>query len=57
MNILVTNDGGIESVGIHVLARELAPFGQVTVCAPDWGYTGASVAIGSLHQLGPTVRR
>ncbi|MFM7745444.1 MAG: 5'/3'-nucleotidase SurE [Actinomycetota bacterium] len=57
MNILVTNDDGIESVGLQVLARDLASVGHVTVCAPDREYSGASVAIGSIHQLRPTVRR
>ena len=29
MRILVTNDDGIDSTGLHVLARSLVPFGEV----------------------------
>jgi 5'-nucleotidase len=32
--ILVTNDDGVRSDGIHALAAALAPLGQVTVVAP-----------------------
>lgn len=34
MNILITNDDGINAQGIAVLARAAAQFGQVTVVAP-----------------------
>lgn len=57
MNILVTNDDGINSAGLHELARELSALGRVTVCAPDREYSGSSVAIGSIHQLRPMVTR
>lgn len=57
MNILVTNDDGIDSVGLHEVARELTALGHVTVCAPDREYSGSSVAIGSIHQLRPMVTR
>src|SRR5436190_21193902 len=33
-NILVTNDDGVHSEGIHVLAAALRPLGQVIVVAP-----------------------
>jgi 5'-nucleotidase len=33
--ILVTNDDGVESPGLHALARALAELGEVTVCAPE----------------------
>jgi 5'-nucleotidase len=49
MRILVTNDDGIRSEGIHALARALEPLGTITVVAP---HTEAS-AIG--HAL--TLRR
>jgi 5'-nucleotidase len=49
MQILVTNDDGIRSEGIHALARALEPLGTITVVAP---HTEAS-AIG--HAL--TLRR
>ena len=32
--ILVTNDDGVHSEGIHVLAEALAPLGEVTIVAP-----------------------
>lgn len=57
MNILVTNDDGIDSIGLRQVARELTALGHVTVCAPDREYSGSSVAIGSIHQLRPTVKR
>lgn len=57
MNILITNDDGINSAGLHELARELSALGRVTVCAPDREYSGSSVAIGSIHQLHPKVTR
>jgi 5'-nucleotidase len=47
--ILVTNDDGVHSAGIHALAAALAPFGTLTVVAP----TQESSAIG--HAL--TLRR
>lgn len=35
MNILVVNDDGINSLGIHLLAEHAKSFGKVTVVAPD----------------------
>lgn len=50
MRILVTNDDGIESEGIHVLARRLADTDhEVIVVAPDRDWSGASAALGVLH--------
>lgn len=57
MRILVTNDDGIDSVGLHVLARAMRPFGEVVVAAPDQEYSGASAAIGALHLIQPEVHR
>jgi 5'-nucleotidase len=54
--LLVTNDDGIDSVGLHVLARAVAPLGDVVVVAPDTEYSGASAALGALHLLQPEVR-
>jgi 5'-nucleotidase len=45
---LVTNDDGIESAGIHVLAERLTEIGEVTVFAPSGEYSGAGAAIGHL---------
>ena len=55
--ILVTNDDGIDSVGLHVLARAMVPLGDVVVVAPDTEYSGASAALGALHLLQPEVKR
>jgi 5'-nucleotidase len=57
VRILVTNDDGIDSVGLHELARALVPLGEVVVVAPDSEYSGASAALGALHLLQPEVRR
>jgi 5'-nucleotidase len=55
MRIMVTNDDGIDSVGLHVLARSMDQFGEVFVVAPDSEYSGASAAVGALHLLRPEV--
>lgn len=57
MRILVTNDDGIDSVGLHVLARAMRPFGEVVVGAPDTEYSGASAAFGALHLMRPEMHR
>ncbi|MEM9612967.1 MAG: 5'/3'-nucleotidase SurE [Actinomycetota bacterium] len=53
--ILVTNDDGIDSVGLHVLARALTDLGDVMIVAPDQEYSGAGAAIGALHVIQPEV--
>lgn len=57
MRILLTNDDGIDSVGLHVLARAMGPHGEVVVAAPDGEYSGAGAAIGALHEMHPEVHR
>ena len=57
MRILVTNDDGIDAVGLHVLARRLVGLGDVVIAAPDREYSGASAAVGTLHLIHPEVRR
>jgi 5'/3'-nucleotidase len=60
MRILVTNDDGIDSIGLHVLARaicELEGGHDVVVAAPDQEYSGAGAALGALHLIKPEVRR
>jgi 5'-nucleotidase len=60
MRILVTNDDGIDSIGLHVLARsicELEGDHEVVVIAPDQEYSGAGAAVGALHLIQPEVRR
>lgn len=48
-HILVTNDDGIDSVGLLVLARSLTALGRVTIVAPDGEHSGAGASIGPLH--------
>ncbi|MDZ7676135.1 MAG: 5'/3'-nucleotidase SurE [Acidimicrobiales bacterium] len=55
MRILVTNDDGIDSTGLHVLARALVPLGDVVVVAPDREYSGFGAALGTLHTMQPEV--
>jgi len=57
MRILVTNDDGIESIGLHVLARAMAEHGDVVVVAPDREFSGASVAIGAIWEFVPEITR
>src|SRR5205823_5847283 len=57
VRILVTNDDGVDGVGLHVLARRLVGLGEVVVAAPDREYSGASAALGTLHLIHPEVRR
>ncbi len=57
MRILVTNDDGIDSTGLHVLARALLPLGDVVVAAPDREYSGFSAALGTLHTMQPEVQK
>ena len=56
MRILVTNDDGIDSIGLHVLARHMCAHGDVVVAAPDREYSGAGAALGALHLIHPEVR-
>ena len=56
MRILVTNDDGVDSEGLHVLARSMQAHGEVFVVAPDSEYSGAGAAIGPLHLTEPEVR-
>lgn len=55
MRILLTNDDGIDSVGLHVLARAMRRHGEVVIVAPDSEYSGASAAFGALHLIQPEV--
>jgi 5'-nucleotidase len=57
VRILVTNDDGVDAVGLHVLARRLVALGEVVVAAPDREYSGAGAALGTLHLIRPEVRR
>jgi len=55
VRILVTNDDGIDSLGLHALARAMRRHGDVVVVAPDAEYSGASSALGALHLIQPVV--
>lgn len=55
MRLLLTNDDGIDSVGLHVLAEAMKPFGEVVIVAPDREYSGAGAAIGALWLNRPEV--
>ena len=57
MRILVTNDDGIDSEGLHHLARAMTDFGHVVVIAPDREFSGAGAAVGALHLFEPVVHR
>jgi 5'-nucleotidase len=57
VRILVTNDDGIDAVGLHVLARRLGDLADVVVAAPDREYSGSGAALGALHLIHPEVRR
>ncbi|MFT6391684.1 MAG: 5'-nucleotidase [Ilumatobacter sp.] len=60
MRILLTNDDGIDSVGLHILVRaicELDGDHEVVVAAPDREFSGAGAALGALHLLEPEIVR
>jgi 5'-nucleotidase len=57
MRILVTNDDGIDSLGLHVLARSLRRRAEVLVAAPDREYSGAGAGLGPLHLMQPEIHR
>lgn len=52
--IVVTNDDGVDSAGIHVLARFLEREGhQVTIIAPDYDASGTGTSLGSYSATNP----
>ncbi len=56
MRILVTNDDGIDSLGLHALADAMRPFGEITVVAPASEYSGAGASLGTLNFQEPIAR-
>lgn len=56
MRILVTNDDGIDSEGLHALANAMRPYGDVTVVAPASEYSGAGASLGTLTFDEPIAR-
>lgn len=57
LRILVTNDDGIESPGLHELAQQLTQVGAVTVFAPSGEYSGAGASVGHLAAGVPEVHQ
>lgn len=57
MRLLVTNDDGIDGVGLHVLAAHVAELGDVVVVAPEGEYSGSGAALGAIHGARPEVHR
>jgi 5'-nucleotidase len=57
VRILVTNDDGIDSLGLHILARALRHRGDVVIAAPDSEYSGAGASLGALHLLQAEIHR
>ncbi len=58
MRILVTNDDGIDSIGLHVLVRAMCKLDgdhEIVVAAPNTEYSGASASLGALHLIRPEV--
>lgn len=55
LQILVTNDDGLDSAGLHELARALVHHGDVTVVAPDREFSGSGAAIGAILDDTPEV--
>ena len=57
MRILVTNDDGIESTGLHELVLAMSSLGEVIVVAPDSEYSGSGASVGALHMIRPEVKK
>ncbi len=55
--IMVTNDDGMSSIGLHVLARAMRVHGDVVIIAPDSEYSGASASLGALHLIQPQAKK
>jgi 5'-nucleotidase len=55
--ILVTNDDGIASTGLHVLAKAMRAHGEVVIVAPDSEHSGAGASLGPLHLIQPVAKR
>src|SRR5439155_24935215 len=51
MNILVSNDDGVEAPGLRALAEGLLELGEVAVCAPDREQSATSRSISLLRPL------
>lgn len=55
--ILITNDDGIASPGLHALAREIEAAGhEVTVAAPNYDASGVSASLGAITTERPIAK-
>jgi len=50
LRIMVTNDDGVDSIGLHKLAEAMREFGEVSVIAPDGEFSGAGASIGPIWE-------
>jgi 5'-nucleotidase len=60
MRVLVTNDDGIDSIGLHELVRSMCELDgdhEIVVAAPDREFSGAGAALGALHEMEPEIVR
>jgi 5'-nucleotidase len=57
VRLLLTNDDGIDGVGLHHLARAMTELGDVVIVAPDREFSGSGAAVGALLDYHPVVRR
>lgn len=57
VRILLTNDDGIDSLGLHHLSRAMATLGDVVIVAPDREFSGAGAAVGALTQFEAVITR
>ncbi|CAN5782274.1 hypothetical protein BH18ACT2_BH18ACT2_18360 [soil metagenome] len=55
--LLLTNDDGIDSTGLHVLARAMREHGDVVIAAPDSEWSGAGAALGPLNLMQPEAKQ
>jgi 5'-nucleotidase len=55
--LLLTNDDGVDSIGLHRLALAMREHGDVVIAAPDKEYSGAGAALGPFHLMQPEVCR
>ena len=55
--LLVTNDDGVDAIGLHVLAEAMTELGDVVVVAPHTEFSGSGAALGALHLMRPEVRQ
>jgi 5'-nucleotidase len=49
--ILITNDDGVQALGINKLIEEIRPLGEIVVVAPDGPRSGMSSAISSINPI------